>query len=149
MLKSIKQKIISLLQLFSKLPKLHRQLILGLCLLCMLLVIVPVSHQSGNTEIVLPTLADPEYVAVAEQALAQHNIPDYEWIVEDGDTLGEVFSLFNLSYTMSKILEADKNILSLDVINKGDKYRFWLRGNDDSFDAKDNCSHPNGASIRH
>ncbi len=137
MLNSSKQKLISLFQLFTKLPKLHRQLILGLCLVCVLLLLAPVSYQSGSTDIALPALADPEYVAAAEQTVVQPNIPDYEWIVEDGDTLGELFSLFNLSYTMSKILEADKNILSLDVINKGDKYRFWLRGNDDSFDGKD------------
>ena len=37
---------------------------------------------------------------------------------------------------MTKILEADKNVLSLDVINKGDTYRFWLSGNDDNFDGK-------------
>lgn len=137
MLNSSKQKLISLFQLFTKLPKLHRQLILGLSLVCVLLLLAPVSYQSGSTDIALPALADPEYVAAAEQTVVQPNIPDYEWIVEDGDTLGELFSLFNLSYTMSKILEADKNILSLDVINKGDKYRFWLRGNDDSFDGKD------------
>lgn len=102
----------------------------------MLLVLAPTSYRLASTDIALPELVDPEYIATVEQHVSMPNIPDYEWVVEAGDTLGDVFSLFNLSYTMSKILEADKNVLSLDVINKGDKYRFWLRGNDDSYDSK-------------
>ncbi|MCJ8299974.1 MAG: hypothetical protein MJK13_13710, partial [Pseudomonadales bacterium] len=67
MLNSIKQKLISLFELFSKLPKLHRQLIVGLSLLCMLLVLAPTSYRSASTYIALPELVDPEYSAIVEQ----------------------------------------------------------------------------------
>ena len=135
----LKQKLINFKQLFYKLPKLHRYLIAVLSVICLLLVITPTYHFSGSgVEITLPELQDPEFegVDIELSDFDVAGIPDYEWVVQEGDTLGELFSMFNKSNTLTQILEADKNVLSLDVINKGDIYRFWFEGETDSFDGK-------------
>ena len=130
----IKRKVVSLQKLFVKLPSVHRKLIVALLAICCLVLIMPESQQRAQYILTLPTLSDPEYVAEPLAVIMHKKIPDYEWVVSIGDTLGEAFSLFNMSYTMTKILEADKDVLSLDIINKGDKYRFWFSGNEDNFD---------------
>ena len=130
----IKRKVVSLQKLFVKLPSVHRKLIVALLAICCLVLIMPESQQRAQYILTLPTLSDPEYVAEPLAVIMHKKIPDYEWVVSMGDTLGEAFSLFNMSYTMTKILEADKDVLSLDIINKVDKYRFWFSGNEDNFD---------------
>jgi murein DD-endopeptidase len=102
-------------------------------------VITPSYHFNGSSvKIALPELKDPEFneTQVELSDVDFKSIPDYQWIVQEGDTLGELFSMFNKSNTLTKILEADKNVLSLDVINKGDIYRFWFEGDSDSYDGK-------------
>lgn len=143
MLNLLKQKFNSFRQLFFKLPKLHRKLIIVLSIACLLLIILPGRYHSGpgyRVEVSLPELHDPKFDEAlnAEQFkltdISFKSIPDFEWKVREGDTLGELFSLLRMSNTLTKIQEADKNVLSLDVINKGDIYRFWLKGNNDNFD---------------
>lgn len=112
-------------------------MIVVLSMICLILIIVPdFDEQASVTRLQFPQLSDPEYVALKPIKNKKIDIPDYEWVVTNGDTLGEVFSLFSMSYTMTKILEADKNVLSLDTINKGDVYRFWLSGSEDDFGSK-------------
>ncbi len=144
MLNFIKSKLIILKQFVGSLPKLHLVIISGLFVVCLLLLMVPLLFNSAiKQEITLPELFDPAPISnpsapaeLANNDASAVDVPDYEWVVSEGDTLGKVFSMFNLSSTMTKILEADKNVLSLDIINTGDTYRFWLSGNDDKFDAK-------------
>ncbi len=125
--------------MFFKLPKLHRYLIAVLSAICLLLIFTPSFHlRESGVEITLPELQDPEFkdTEVELSKFDVDSIPDYQWKVQEGDTLGELFSMFNMSYTLTKILEADKNVLSLDVINTGDIYRFWFKGDSDNFDGK-------------
>jgi len=136
MLSQIQSIITQIPRLFVLLPMLHRKIIIALALFCVVLLLPSINESLRVDELALPELSDPVFVAVAEQPYEPLDIPDYEWIVANGDTLGEVFSMFNLSSTMTKILEADKNVLTLDVINKGDKYLFWLSGSENDFDAK-------------
>ncbi|NRA20953.1 MAG: peptidoglycan DD-metalloendopeptidase family protein [Oceanospirillaceae bacterium] len=131
MLSRIKKHAGEISKLYLWLPELHRKIVLGLTLFCLLLLVLPTASSSNFQVLNMPKLDDPQYQSIAETVHETINLPDYEWIVANGDTLGELFSLFNLSSTMSKILEADKNVLTLDVINKGDKYLFWLSEIDD------------------
>lgn len=136
MLNQIKIYSLNLKKLYRVLPVLHRNIVTVLLVFCLLLLLVPFVVKTANQSLALPVLEDPEYVPRQEQPYENLNLPDYEWIVDRGDTLGNIFSKFNLSSTLSKIQEADKNVLTLDIINKGDKYLFWMSGNDDDFDGK-------------
>ena len=89
MLNFIKQKIVNLRQVFLKLPKIHRKLILGLFVVCLIVVMLPTGKPQNLSEITLPTLVDPEYVKVPLSVIMHEDIPDYEWVVSSGDTLGE------------------------------------------------------------
>ena len=137
MLSQIKLYSSSLQKLYYVLPVLHRNIVKVLLAFCLLLLLVPFIAKTNDRMLVIPVLDDPLYIASKEQPFENLNLPDYEWVVDRGDTLGNIFSKFNLSSTLSKIQEADKNVLTLDVINKGDKYLFWMSGNDDDFDGKD------------
>lgn len=139
MLSLLQQKFNDLKQLFFKLPKLHQKLIAALSVLCLLLIILPdVTDAGSGITLQLADLSDPEYTESAVEGVSYDSlkIPDYEWTVAQGDTLSDLFSMFNMYYTLTKIQEADKNVLSLDVINKGDIYRFWFDGNQDDFSGK-------------
>jgi len=136
MLSQIKLNITQVRKLFVLLPEFHRKVIIALALFCLVLMLAPARNSLLFNELELPVLSDPVFVSSTAQPFEKLDIPDYEWVVANGDTLGEVFSMFNLSSTMTKILEADKNVLSLDVINKGDTYLFWMSGSEDRFDDK-------------
>jgi murein DD-endopeptidase len=135
MLKEVALRLKLILNVLNKLPKLHQYMIAVLLVMFIALLIDPTSRDSGTVDIALPALLDPEFVVNEEQASAldgiAQNLPDYEWVVKKGETLGHTFGKFRMSKTLNKIREADADVLTLDVINPGDRYLFWLTGSDD------------------
>ncbi|MGB1238194.1 MAG: peptidoglycan DD-metalloendopeptidase family protein [Pseudomonadales bacterium] len=83
----------------------------------------------------LPTLDDAAYI---ERDLTPSSIiepPSYQLTVQQGDILGLIFSRLGVGGDLTAIQEADKNVLSLDVIKAGDQFNFWVDRQQD-FDNK-------------
>ncbi len=86
----------------------------------------------GQQDKVNPPVAVPlELNSVAEDTArliaAISGKPDFEFVVEKGDTLSSLFQRAGVDQqTMYRVLEADLNILALDTLQPGNKLEFYL-----------------------
>jgi murein DD-endopeptidase len=121
--------------LLKRLPKLHAYLIVCLALVCALLFLFPITPYQLDRNIKLPALYDPQYTG-NDEPLINYSYPQiahYELIVEEGQSLSVLLEKIGVppNSTVDEIKNADINVLTIDLINTGDKYRFWVDDYDD------------------
>jgi len=121
--------------LLKRLPKLHAYLIVFLALICALLFLFPITPSQLDKNIKLPELYDPKYT-FDDEALINYSYPQiahYELIVEEGQSLSVLLEKIGVppNSTVDEIKNADINVLTIDLINTGDRYRFWVDNYDD------------------
>ncbi|MGD8172049.1 peptidoglycan DD-metalloendopeptidase family protein [Vibrio sp. TRT 21S02] len=55
-----------------------------------------------------------------------HDIPDYEYVIQKGDNLSNIFEQLGFGYSdLLKVMETDLNYLALDTLKPGNTLRFW------------------------
>ncbi|WP_154124475.1 peptidoglycan DD-metalloendopeptidase family protein [Grimontia hollisae] len=75
-------------------------------------------------ESVVPDLIQKEEVAKESGDL---DLPAYEYAIQTGDNLSEIFMRLGLPYSeLQKLMEADLNHLRIDTLRPGDILRFWV-----------------------
>jgi len=121
--------------LVKRLPKLHAYLIVCLALICALLFLFPITPYQFDKNIKLPDLYDPKYT-FDDESLINYSYPPiahYELIVEEGQSLSVLLEKIGVppNSTVDEIKKADISVLTTDLINTGDKYRFWVDEYDD------------------
>ncbi|WP_428789843.1 peptidoglycan DD-metalloendopeptidase family protein [Vibrio profundum] len=78
-------------------------------------------------------LSLPELNAVGQPPNSggvSQDIPDYEYVIQSGDSLSAIFDKLGFSYRdMMHIMETDVDYLKLDTLMPGDTLRFWRSEN--------------------
>ncbi|WP_028024580.1 peptidoglycan DD-metalloendopeptidase family protein [Enterovibrio calviensis] len=115
---------------FSKLSK----TMLGLMGLSLITMAVSVSVNMKNDPIrIIPlNLTDsvmPTQPAVELEAESAIDLPAYEYTIQSGDSLSEIFMKLGIPYSdLLQLMEADLNHLRIDTLQPGDILRFWIDG---------------------
>lgn len=86
-------------------------------------------------EVQLPISTTPEVVLPALSPKAMKKTvdlpPTYEYKIQKGDTLSEIFSRMSIPYSdVQSIMEADLNTLQIDKLKPGNTLRFWINESD-------------------
>ncbi|MBV7301011.1 peptidoglycan DD-metalloendopeptidase family protein [Enterovibrio paralichthyis] len=115
---------------FSKLPK----SLLGIMSLSLVTVAVMVNTlQKEPIRIVplkLPESVIPAIVADPTVTLEAVDLPEYEYTIQNGDSLSEIFMKLGLPYSdLLKLMETDLNHLRIDTLKPDDILRFWVDAN--------------------
>ncbi|MDD1795966.1 peptidoglycan DD-metalloendopeptidase family protein [Enterovibrio makurazakiensis] len=115
---------------FSKLSK----TMLGLMGLSLITMAVSVSVNMKNDPIrIIPlNLTDsvmPTQPVVELEAESSIDLPAYEYTIQSGDSLSEIFMKLGIPYSdLLQLMEADLNHLRIDTLQPGDILRFWIDG---------------------
>lgn len=115
---------------FSVLSKRQKALWIGVPLWIGLVVYGP-SNQDANRKIVELSLAEnPIIESVIQDKIADKSAettpPDFEYKIQKGDTLSEIFARLGFAYSdLMQIMEADLNVLALDTLHPGIDLTFW------------------------
>lgn len=91
--------------------------------------------QHKPTQVQLPISTTPEVVLKAlspkEMKKTVELPPSYEYKIQKGDTLSEIFDRLSIPYsTIQDIMEADLNTLQIDKLKPGNTLRFWINESD-------------------
>ncbi len=81
-------------------------------------------HQ-GSVELSLPETEIVNKILLSDAADI-YNLPDYEYVIQPGDSLSKIFEQLGFGYSdMMKVMETDLNYLALDTLKPGNTLRFW------------------------
>ncbi|WP_093273268.1 peptidoglycan DD-metalloendopeptidase family protein [Vibrio xiamenensis] len=82
------------------------------------------THQ-GTVELSLPESEIVNNILLSDAADI-YNLPDYEYVIQSGDSLSKIFEQLGFGYSdMMKVMETDLNYLALDTLKPGNTLRFW------------------------
>ncbi|MFM2477590.1 peptidoglycan DD-metalloendopeptidase family protein [Celerinatantimonas sp. MCCC 1A17872] len=125
------KKFNQILSRWRQLPKRHRRVLFSLVVIVIVaLCWSPSSNLSGEVNLPHGEQADSssdDFVSNSPEMkpASDAQVPDSEYTIVSGDTLGGIFAKLGLSQTqMRNILESDQT-QALDTLNPGDKLRFW------------------------
>lgn len=112
---------------FGKMPK----SLLGMMGLSLVTVAVMVNTlQNEPIRIVplkLPESVIPSIMTDSVVTLEPVNLPQYEYMIQSGDSLSEIFMKLGLPYSdLLKLMETDLNHLRIDTLQPGNTLRFWV-----------------------
>ncbi|ATF09966.1 peptidoglycan DD-metalloendopeptidase family protein [Candidatus Enterovibrio altilux] len=109
----------------------------ALCLMGLSLVTVGVSINLNNDVIriiplnasnsLLPSFTANELFVARSPVLEVFEMPDYEYTIQSGDNLSQIFTKLNIPYkNLLSLMETDLNHLRIDTLQPGDILRFWI-----------------------
>ncbi|MGF1708791.1 peptidoglycan DD-metalloendopeptidase family protein [Enterovibrio baiacu] len=111
---------------------------LGLMGLSLVTVAVSVNFLSSDASRIIPlTISNsllPAFPAndavVTDTAVIEKlSLPDYEYTIQSGDSLSQIFMKLGIPYSdLLNLMETDLNHLRIDTLQPGDILRFWVDG---------------------
>ncbi len=111
---------------FTELPRLKLTMLLGLPIAAAIgmVALTETTHQ-GTVELSLPESEIVNNILLSDAADI-YNLPDYEYVIQSGDSLSKIFEQLGFGYSdMMKVMETDLNYLALDTLKPGNTLRFW------------------------
>ncbi|WP_394213601.1 peptidoglycan DD-metalloendopeptidase family protein [Enterovibrio calviensis] len=121
--------------MYEKKPKTFSKLsksMLGLMGLSLVTMAVSVNMKNDPIRIIPLNISEsvmPSQPAVEAPSEIVIDLPAYEYTIQSGDSLSEIFMKLGIPYSdLLKLMEADLNHLRIDTLKPNDILRFWVDG---------------------
>ncbi|WP_407331262.1 peptidoglycan DD-metalloendopeptidase family protein [Enterovibrio sp. 27052020O] len=121
--------------MYEKKPKTFSKLsksMLGLMGLSLVTMAVSVNMKNDPIRIIPLNISEsvmPSLAALETPSEVIVDLPAYEYTIQSGDSLSEIFMKLGIPYSdLLKLMEADLNHLRIDTLKPNDILRFWVDG---------------------